>query len=268
MKRIVLIDADIELYHISQKNQIEVDWGDGQLTLSSDIDQAKKIFDETIKGIVAKVEADEYLVCLTGESNFRKTHFPTYKSNRKATRKPLGYEVLKQYAKDNHPHKIYDELEADDVMGILMTKPHSSDIEYVIHSDDKDMWTIPGNIWCRKRKKIIKNSRLEADRFLYTQILIGDVTDGYTGCPGVGKVKALEVLAGCSEEIQMRQAALKLYEKHSLKLTLPPQEAMLEQARQARILRSSDYDFINKTVILWNPWEEHEYDKATKEVQH
>lgn len=267
MKRIVLIDADIELYYITQQNQIEADWGDGNITLSSDIEAAKLIFDEKIKGIVSKVDADEYIVCLTGEQNFRKTHFPTYKANRKATRKPLGYEVLKSYAKANHPHKIYDELEADDVMGIIMTKPHDSNIEYVIHSDDKDMWTIPGKLWCRKRKRIVINSRLEADRFLYTQILIGDVTDGYTGCPGVGKVKAAEVLNGCISEEQLRAATFKLYHKKYKDSDVASQE-MLSQARQARILRSTDFDFKNKSVILWNPWEEHENNKTSKEVQH
>lgn len=267
MKRIVLIDADIELYHITQKNQVEVDWGDGNITLSSDLENAKTIFDETIKGILKKVDADEYVVCLTGESNFRKKFFPTYKSNRKATRKPLGYEILKQYARDNHPHKLYDELEADDVMGIIMTKNKDPNIEYVIHSEDKDMWTIPGNLWCRKRQRIIKNSLLEADRTLLRQVLTGDVTDGYSGCPGVGKVKADEVLKNCTTTQQMIAAALRLFVKKFKDEELAKQE-MLSQARQARILRSTDFDFKNKSVILWNPWEENESNETTEEVQH
>lgn len=268
MKRIVLIDADIDLYHIAQQNQIEVDWGDGNITMSSDIENAKHIFDEQIKGIVKKVDADDYVLCLTGDNNFRKTNFPTYKANRKETRKPMGYALLKQHAKDNHLHKIYDTLEADDVMGIMATMPKKTEIEYVIHSDDKDMFTIPAPLWCRKKQKIIYQSELEAYRFLYTQILTGDVTDGYTGCPSVGKVKAEEVLKGCTSETQMRDAALKLYVKKYKDEELAKTE-MLAQARQARILRSTDFDFKTKTVILWNPWEENgTNNEARKEVQH
>jgi len=266
MKRIVLIDADIDLYHITQQNETEVDWGDGVITMTTDIDEAKRIFDAQVSGIVKKVDADEYILCLSGDHNFRKTNFPSYKSNRKVKRKPMGYKELKEYAIANHPHKIYDILEADDVMGIMMTKNQNPEIEYVIHSDDKDMWTIPGNTWDRKKQKIVKQDRLSADRFLYTQVLKGDVTDGYTGCPGVGPKKADEVLKGCTTEKQMREAALKLYVKHYKDEALA-KSSMLEQARQARILRSTDYNFQTKEVILWNPWEEENGNEQTiKEV--
>lgn len=255
MKRIVLIDADIDLYQISQQNQLEVHWDENTITMTCNIANAKHVFDETVKGIMQKVEADEYLLCLSGagDKNFRKVNFPEYKANRKDVRKPMGYKELKQHAMDNHPHKIYEELEADDVMGIMATKKAPEGIEYVIHSDDKDMKTIPAMRWDRFSKKVVRTSELEANRFLYFQILTGDVTDGYKGCPKIGKTKAEKALAACSSEIEMRQAAYELYYKE-YKDVAKAQEEMSKQAGQARILRSSDYDFTNKAVILWHPW--------------
>jgi len=253
MKRIVLIDADIDLYQITQKAQLEVQWDEATITMTCDIEAAKVVFDETIKGIVAKVDADEYILCLTGDRNFRKTNFPEYKSNRKETRKPIGYSVLKQYAMDNHPYKIYDELEADDVMGIMATKKNPDGIEYVIHSLDKDMKTIPALLWNRISNKVERTSELEANRFLYYQILIGDICDGYKGCPKIGPKKAMDVLQLCTTERQMREAAYKLYCKHYKDDELAKQE-MIIQAGQARILRSCDFDFATKSVIIWNPW--------------
>jgi DNA polymerase-1 len=253
MHRIVLIDADIDLYQISQQNQTEVHWDESTISMSFNLANAKHVFDETIAGIVQKVEADSYLLCISGDNNFRKKNFPEYKANRKDVRKPMGYQELKKHAMENHPYKMYDELEADDVMGIMATKSHDNDYEYVIHSDDKDLKTIPALIWDRFSKKVVRTSELEANRFLYTQILTGDVTDGYKGCPKIGKLKAQKALAVCSSELEMREAAFQLYLKE-YKDDMTAREKMMIQAGQARILRSSDYDFKNKSVIIWHPW--------------
>lgn len=249
--KIVLIDADIELYRIAQQHEIEVDWGDGMITMSSDIDHAKEVLKAKVDGIIDMVGAEDYLLCISGDNNFRKKHFPTYKANR-VSRKPMGYKDLKQYAIDNFKHKIVDELEADDVIGIMCTK--KSKDEYIIHSEDKDMKTIPSNLWDKDKKKIVTISKLEADRNLFRQILTGDVVDGYKGCPKIGKTKADAVLAKCDSFEQLRHETLQLYIKVFKDEEIAKQE-MLEQARQARILRASDYDFKNKQVILWNPWE-------------
>lgn len=266
MTRIVLIDADIDLYQIAQKNEVEVQWDEDTITMTTDIANAKHVFDETIKGIVKKLDADDYILCMTGDNNFRRTHFPTYKANRK-DRKPMGYKLLKQHAIENHPHKIYDTLEADDVMGILATKKAPAGTEYVIHSADKDMKTIPAKVWDEKQKKIVNISQLEADRFLYTQLLTGDAVDGYKGCPSVGKVKAQQALAPCSTELEMRNAVLKLYLKaYKAEGEDYAKQAMIETAGQARILRACDYDFKTKSVIIWHPWRDNGHIEERSEV--
>lgn len=253
MKRIVLIDADINLFRIAQQHETKVDWGEGEITHVFDHEHSKFVFSETVIGIQKKLDADDYLCCITGDNNFRKKLFPTYKANRKSS-KPLGYAELKEWVLENFQCKMYDDLEADDVMGIMATKKSKDGIEYVIHSDDKDMKTIPAKLWDRHANKIVKISEAEANHWLYTQVLIGDAVDGYTGCPKIGKHKAQIALAGLSTELELREAAYKLYCKFYKDEEIAKAK-MLEQCGQARILRSSDYDFVNKSVKIWNPWE-------------
>lgn len=255
MKRIVLIDADILLFRITQQNDVKVQWDEEFQTRTSDLDHCKHVLDETVEGIVKKLKADGYIMCITGKRNFRKTMVTeTYKANRKGVEKPMNYRELEEYALTNHPSKMYDELEADDVIGIMMTMDQT-DKQYVIYSDDKDMWTIPGLIWDRKRSKIIDNPELEANKFLYSQILMGDRVDGYIGCPGIGKKKAEKLLKDTQNETEMREAVLaafiKVYKDEGV-----ARLNMLQQAQLARILRATDFDFKQKKVKLWSPWRE------------
>ena len=64
-----------------------------------------------------------------------------YKSNRKKTRKPVGFKAFVMWAKTTYKH--YEaSLEADDCMGIMQTSPGANTI---IVSDDKghedDPWS-------------------------------------------------------------------------------------------------------------------------------
>jgi len=255
MKRIVLIDADILLFRVTQQNDVSVKWDEEFCTRTSDLEHCCHVFDESVQGIVKKVKADDYILCISGDKNFRKHKVTdSYKANRAGVEKPMNYQELKQHALTNHPSKMYEELEADDVMGIMMTMKHP-DKEYVIHSDDKDMWTIPGLLWDRFTHKIVEVSELEADRFLYGQILTGDRTDGYIGCPGIGKVKAKKILQDAVSAEQMRDAVLdafiKVYKDEGI-----ARDNMVMQAQLARILRAEDFDFQNKSIKLWSPWRE------------
>ena len=74
------------------------------------------------------------------------------------------------------------------------------------------------------------------------QTLIGDIADGYKGCPGIGAVKAKKLL----DEAPVWATVKDAYEKAGL-----TEEDALQQARMARILRSSDYP--DGQVKLWSP---------------
>tara|TARA_R100000700_G_C3130555_1_gene115965 strand:- start:592 stop:885 length:294 start_codon:yes stop_codon:yes gene_type:complete len=75
------------------------------------------------------------------------------------------------------------------------------------------------------------------------QTLVGDATDNYKGCPGVGPKKATEIL-----EEPTWDSVVKAFEKAGL-----TEEDALVQARVARILRADDYNFHKEEVILWQP---------------
>lgn len=121
-----------------------------------------------------------------------------------------------------------------------------------VWSFDKDFKTIP----CKFAKgspdgKITKSviGKDAADWWFMYQTLIGDVTDGYTGCKGIGDKKARKLLGAIGEKqlSEMWKIVVDTYEKAGLTA-----EDALTNARMARILRAEDYDFKKKEVKLWN----------------
>jgi hypothetical protein len=86
----------------------------------------------------------EHALCFTKAPNFRREVDPTYKLNRQ-TRKPLCYAALRQRVEGKYNCLAMPGLEADDIMGILATKP--GQVHNIIVSQDKDMKGIPGADW-------------------------------------------------------------------------------------------------------------------------
>ena len=87
-------------------------------------------------------------------------------------------------------------------------------------------------------------SEADADRFFLKQALMGDATDGYSGCPSVGEKTAEKILGNRPDWslVVKAYAAKSLSENHAL-----------TQARLARILRWSDWDEKKQIVKLWEP---------------
>lgn len=196
MSRTLLIDADILAYQTASANQKKYDWGDDVTSLATDFEGAKESARDTLEDLMEKLQADELVICLSDElNNFRKVVDPTYKTNRKGTERPEHLYDMKDWLAAEYPTQLWQNLEADDVMGILATEPH--DGERIIVSEDKDMQTIPALLFNpRKDKKVRRITRAEADRFLMWQTICGDATDGYAGCRGAGPKMADEVLDG------------------------------------------------------------------------
>ena len=59
------------------------------------------------------------------------------------TRKPCGINALIDWVEEAYPSLRKPSLEADDVLGILATKPDNIGGKVVVVSDDKDLKTIP-----------------------------------------------------------------------------------------------------------------------------
>lgn len=244
----IIMDADMFAFRASITVETEINWQGDLWTMHSDLADAKATFDDTTQNIVDKILAHykyegayEIIMCLSSASNFRKQVLPTYKLNRASKRKPLAYTALVDWIKDNYTCCQIEGLEADDCIGILATTPGTN---AVIVSGDKDMRSIPGRYYDFIHDVYYDISEQEANYRHLWQTLVGDIADNYKGCPGIGEVSAKKLLdKDCSW-----QTVLDAF----IKKGLPEYEA-LAQARVARILRYSDYDFKNNKPILWAP---------------
>ena len=238
------IDADIMLYQAASSAEFEMDWGGDIWSLSTDLAEAKDIFFQQLHSIKKKTGVTETVFCLSDhDSNFRKEVYPDYKSGRKKTRKPLGYRALCDWLVKTETTVRKPSLEADDVCGILATMPVNKN-KCIIVSNDKDLKTIPGQLYRPMSDEMLTISEQEADTYFLTQTLTGDSTDGYPGVPGIGPKKAEAILGP--------RPAWSAVEQAYIKAGLTKEDA-IQQARLARILRASDWDNDKKEIILWTP---------------
>ena len=248
MTRTLLIDGDIALYEVTLACEVPIDWGDDVWTLHSDFKEAKQRFDCWVSDMLETTEADKVVIALSGPNNWRKEVLPTYKHNRKNKRKPLVFKELKDYAKDVYRTFEFSNLEADDVLGLLAGNPGLGGIkdEKVIVTIDKDLLTVPGTHYYPNKPDdgIISVSEEQADFNHLMQALCGDAVDGYSGCPGIGPVKARRIL----EEEASWDRVVAAYSEAGLE-----EADALVQARVARILRYGEYNIKKEKVIKWNP---------------
>jgi DNA polymerase-1 len=202
-----------------------------------------------------RFKGPEMTICFSGPKNFRYSVLSSYKWNRKNLVKPLLFECIKTYLKEHYLWMQQDELEGDDLMGILSTQEPG---KFTICSIDKDMLQIPGRHfnWTKSKRTVV--TRTAADHMFYMQVLTGDPGDGYTGIPRVGKVKAEKILTWvldkrelATKESNQRDywaAVVGAYKEAGL-----TEDDALQQARVARILRAGEYDFATRKVKLWTP---------------
>lgn len=200
---IVLIDADILVYQAGYAAEHAQVWDDGLLTVQADPIKGIEELDDAVRGIVHATEARKVVMALScpTHENFRRDFYQPYKEPRtdptKRSAKPILYSALRQHVRDTYPTREKPRMEADDVLGILHTMLlHRG--RSVVASIDKDLLTVPGlhYNWRKKDDGIIEVTSAEAMRAFFTQVLTGDSTDNYPGCPGIGKVRAAKLLDG------------------------------------------------------------------------
>lgn len=261
-KKLLLIDGDEMVFKATSAIEQEVDWGDGNWVLWSNPETAYDNFTGIIDRLCTRffVPEKEAILCFSGTygdtPNFRLAIDPSYKGHRN-DRKPMCYWQVRERAEAKYRCKSMPGLEADDVMGILATKPRMHDnAQCIICSQDKDMATLPTTVW--NGKDLVTYTEAEADYFHMYQTLVGDTADGYKGCPGIGDVKAQKLLALTSEaetalspEGQQQLRWMRIVDAFT-KAELTEDDA-IAQARLARILRHSDWDGEKKQPILWSP---------------
>lgn len=256
MKTILLIDGDTVAYLAAVGSEQYIEWGEGdEMVISNNADVAKATasFDDQIAYALRIHDATDYKVALTASVNFRKAILPTYKSKR--GKKPMALGAVRRHAVEKHAAVIKPGLEGDDVLGIWSTHPYliKGFDRKVIVSVDKDMQCIPG--WLSVGDgKVREVTKYAADYFHMVQTLTGDQTDGYTGLTGCGPVTATAILPR-EDKDNMPYTLGEWWARVSAayaKKGLTEADALV-QARVARILRYTDYDFKKKEPILWTP---------------
>ena len=238
------IDTDILLYKSAMSAETEIEWSPDIWTLFMDMNEAKDAFVKQLDAITDKLKVQNVICCLSDRNgNFRKQVDPTYKSNRRGTRKPTGYAALVDWVRKEYSTMSKPLTEADDIMGILSTMPKNKG-KCIIVSDDKDMKTIPGKLYRPTTYEQLDITEQEADKHFLMQVLCGDQADGYKGVPGIGPKKA-EAILGPRPHWGAVQKAFT-----DAGMTA---EDAITQARLARILRWQDWDIDKGEPILWTP---------------
>lgn len=248
MKRTILLDGDLYIFKTCAADERPVKFSDDLTVLTGNTESCVRSFDRQVENFMISCKADEVVLCFSSPDRhyFRHDILPTYKQNRNGTRKPLTLKSTTEAIKAKYRTFDRPGLEGDDVMGILSTNNSIIKGTKIIVSGDKDMQSIPGLLF--REGKEIEIDEATADYFHMFQTLIGDSTDGYTGCPKVGPVTAAEILGTERTYSALWPKVVQAFEKKGFS-----EEFALTQARVARILRTKDYDYTLKQPILWRP---------------
>lgn len=245
----LLIDADWLAFWAASACQQTIWWDDDVASTTADLEAAKEIVMNRVHEIVQASGAADYavLLCFSCPTRryFRHDLLESYKGNRKGV-PPMGLPRLKEWMKEAYPFMEKPNLEADDVMGILATHPTRLKGYKVIVSPDKDMKQIPGLYLnpLQLHEGVRKVSPVEAEDQLWSQVLTGDATDNYKGCPGIGEKKAADLLKDPEEPwIICRKAYLKAGLGDA---------DLVQQVNVARILTASTYNFKTGKPKLWS----------------
>jgi len=236
----ILVDAETFLFRCMAAAEHETEWAPDKWTYEVDLSQAKDAFDQEMARIEAIIPETPLILTFGDISNFRYAVYPQYKASRRKQRRPAGFTALKDWARKTWVSQSYPGVEGDDVIGI-MARGHD-----IIVSRDKDLKTIAGMHLAGDELQTI--TPLQADMAFFTQVLTGDTTDGYPGCPKVGPVKAAQILDGCIEPNEFWAAVVVAYESNGSSA-----ETALQMARCARILRRGEYDIEKERPVLWEP---------------
>lgn len=167
--------------------------------------------DQYIARILEDVNADNWIIYLSGENNFRYGIFPEYKANRRDKPRPKYLESVREYLVTDHGARITDGYEADDALGIATTEWANDN--YVICSGDKDLQQLKGEHYHLDRRELTRVTEFGGLRNFYEQLLVGDPTDNIRGCPGIGKVKAPKLLDGCHDESCLAECTWEAFSK-------------------------------------------------------
>ena len=236
----LLVDADYVVYKACAGAETEIDWGDDVILVTSKFSEAYANVKRDLLKIINNFlwDVPELILFFSDSVNFRKSIQPAYKGHRQR-KKPCGYKRVINQLKTEYEVILMPTLEADDALGIYATDNPGN----VICSPDKDMRQIPGRLF--DMSGMMNVEKEEGEKWHLVQTLAGDQTDGYAGVPGIGVKRAIALF---EEKGYSWKTVVEAFADKDLS-----EEVALENARLAKILTASDYDFDKQQPILWTP---------------
>jgi DNA polymerase-1 len=244
----ILIDTEGFLVPAAKAAEYSYEWEPGNWRIGCRHDEAMAYFMDKLADIRDIDPSLPITLCFSAARSFRYGIWSEYKSNRKSEQKVPGWPDLVAAVKRLAISSGWDvvtleNVEADDALGLLAGP------DDFMASVDKDLLTVPGKHL--RNGELVIQSVAEADRCFLIQALVGDRSDHYPGCPGIGEKKA-ETLLASSDWIPQWHFMWERVLAAFLKAGLSKDQA-LAQARCARILRPGEYDFETQTPRLWTP---------------
>ena len=226
-----LIDADVLRYEVGFG--ADTGWNaileTGEDKVIPPWEYVQSMLEARIASILALTGADSYICYLSKGQNFRFNTAKTkpYKGQR-VDNKPWHFKNLSAFIKGCLPVVVTEEIEADDAMAIEHVKGSE---QTIICSRDKDLRQVPGLFYSWELGKqpsygpklISQVGELELVEgakpslkgngyaFFAGQLLTGDRVDNIPGCPGIGPVKAYEILQGCKTVEDYENAVVDTY---------------------------------------------------------
>lgn len=276
----LLLDGDVFAYQGASASEYVMNFGT-TYHLMADMEEAQRHVKNNIEKVRKEVKAKAVVNTLSSKTRryWRHDVLETYKGARNKSygvNGPICLGDLKLWMETEYNTFRWDNLEADDVMGILATDPDfMPDYRKVIVSIDKDMKTIP-DVWIFNPDKDYQpwfNTKEMADKWFLAQAIGGDTTDGYSGVRGMSTDSAATFLDAQwfwdTYEHTFKSGARKGQVEERWRKEEPRDtwsnivslfhkagqtaEEALINARVARILTNEMYDSSTGEVKLWEP---------------
>lgn len=161
-----------------------------------------------MKRILETTGATDYECFISGSNNFRKLIYPEYKANRLGKPRPTYRDEANAYLVTGYGAKVSDGYEADDGIGIAVSRCNDP----IICSIDKDLKQIPGTHYNWRKNEFETVSHLEGLRSFYRSVLTGDRTDNIiSGLHRMGPVTASKMIDNIENEWDMYETCKILY---------------------------------------------------------
>ena len=212
--RILIRDWDTTLFRIALKGQDDTFDYDPNFPIVITDNDYEKMYAECVDSLEEEVFINDcvgYRAYLTGHENYRYTFLPSYKCNRDSSKVPIALKKLKQMCVERLTNCIMKKgEEADDSCTRDFTFEEEG-ITKILSHVDKDLNQVEGEHFNPDKQEVYFLTAKEAIVNLWVQVLAGDATDCYKGCPMVGGKKPKKGGLSKAEKIILDNMCVKPY---------------------------------------------------------